>query len=198
MFNKFPSLPQPDAEALPFSPLSDSNLHSVSRRDFMKAALVTPAAGFLQKLDSSKGPIYLAIVNHWHHSGVGFLFREGDVARKHYSEAYSIFYSIQKTMDALDRWPSAAICLEFDSYAYEKIFEEDPEFVRNKMQKYVNQGRIDIVGGTYTQPYSQLVGWQSNVRQLVEGRAVVRNVFGKEIHLFWLRRSSSIPRCRNC
>ena len=184
MLYKFSGPPQRDTEAFPVSPMSDSNRHSISRRDFMKAALVTPAAGFLQKIDSSKGPLYLAIVNHWHHSGVGFLFREGDVAKKHYSEAYSIFYSIQKTMDALDRWPSAAICLEFDSYAYEKIFEEDPEFVRNKMQQYVNQGRIDIVGGTYTQPYSQLVGWQSNIRQLVEGRAVVRNVFGKEVDLF--------------
>ena len=94
MLNKFSVPPQRDVKASLVAPPSDSTLHSVSRRDFMKAALVTPAAGFLQKIDSSKGPIYLAIVNHWHHSGVGFLFREGDVARKHYSEAYSIFYSI--------------------------------------------------------------------------------------------------------
>ena len=55
MLYKFSGPPQRDTEAFPVSPMSDSNRHSISRRDFMKAALVTPAAGFLQKIDSSKG-----------------------------------------------------------------------------------------------------------------------------------------------
>ena len=76
------------------------------------------------------------------------------------------------------------ICLDFDSYAYEAIAAEDPGFVRDVFKPYVDSGRIDIVGGTYSQPYPEIIGWESNVRQFVEGRAVISKLLGKRVDCF--------------
>jgi hypothetical protein len=95
-----------------------------------------------------------------------------------------VFYGVQKTIDAAAQFPWLTICLEFDSHAYEVIQAEDKQFVQEKFRPLVAAGRIDPVGGTYSQPYAQLVGWQSNVRQFVEGRAIVREVLGKDVECF--------------
>jgi len=158
----------------------------LSRRTFLQVLGAAPlVAGFIDvETSSSAGKAYFTVVNHWHQAGVGWFFPSGTVNGRDYRRAYSIFYAIQKTIDGLDQFPWLDICLEFDSHAYEMMYEEDPDFVREKFRPLVASGRIDPVGGTYSQPYAQLVGWQSNVRQLVEGRAVVREVLGKEVECF--------------
>ena len=103
---------------------------------------------------------------------------------KRYDSAYSIFNSLQATIDALEKRPALVICLDFDSYAYEMIVAEDPVFVRDVLKPYVDSGRIDIVGGTYSQPYPEIIGWESKCRQFVEGRAVINNLFGKRVGCF--------------
>jgi hypothetical protein len=157
----------------------------VSRRTFFQILGATPMLGIGGDVKAtSPANVYFAMVNHWHQSGVGWLFREGKVGEKRYHRAFSVFYGIQKTIDAVRQSPSLTICLEFDSHAYEAIQDEDKQFVQETFRPLVAAGRIDIVGGTYAQPYAQLVGWQSNVRQLVEGRAVVREVLGKDAEVF--------------
>ena len=157
----------------------------ISRRIFLQIVGAAPLAGAVESGGAATSEsAYFTIVNHWHQCGVGWLYREGTVGGKRYHQAFSIFHSVQKTIDALNQFPWLSICLEFDSHAYEAIQEEDAQFVREKFRPLVAAGRIDIVGGTYSQPYAQLLGWQSNVRQLVEGRAVVRDVLGKEAECF--------------
>jgi len=136
---------------------------------------------------------YFTIVNHWHQSGVGWYFREGSVGKKHYKQAFSIFYGVQKTIDMLRQFPWLTICLEFDSHAFEAIQDEDPDFVQNILRPMVSSGRIDIIGATYSQPYESVVGWQSNVRQFLEGRAIVREALGKTIDSFLAEEISFHP-----
>ena len=158
---------------------------SLSRRTFLQilgAAPMINVVGGASAADAAHG--YFTIVNHWHQSGVGWYFREGKVGDRHYQKAFSIFYGMQKTIDAARQFPWLTICLEFDSHAYEVMYEEDPQFVQEKIRPLMAAGRIEPVGGTYTQPYAQLVGWQSNVRQFVEGRAVAREVLGKDVDCF--------------
>jgi len=83
----------------------------------------------------------------------------------------------------VERWPQLVIALEFDAYAFEALHAEDPALVQ-RLRNYVDRGRIEILSGTYSQPYSQLVGWASNVRQLVEGRKVVKRLFDRDMDTF--------------
>jgi hypothetical protein len=136
---------------------------------------------------------YFTIVNHWHQTGVGWYFREGFVGKKHYKQAFSTFYGVQKTIDMIRQFPWLTICLEFDSHAFEAIQDEDPDFVQNIFRPLVLSGQIDIIGATYSQPYESLVGWQSNVRQFIEGRAIVREVLGKSVDSFLAEEISFHP-----
>jgi hypothetical protein len=168
---------------------------TLSRRSFLQivgAAPVLGAAGLggspqsagAQEGKAAASKAYFTFVNHWHQSGLGWYLREGEVAGKHYTRAFSAFYDTQKDIDAVERFPYITVCLEYDSHSYEVMLEDDPQFVKEKLLPLVNSGRIELTGGTYTQAYGQLVGWQSNVRQFVEGRAVAREVMGKEIECF--------------
>jgi hypothetical protein len=157
----------------------------ISRRTFLQLVSATPLVGTMESgRAATSEKACFTIVDHSHQCGLGWFFRDGTVGRKRYHQAFSIFYNLQKTIDALNQFPGLSICLEFDSHAYEAIQEEDAQFVREEFHPLVASGRIDIVGGTYSEPYSQLIGWQSNVRQLVEGRAVARDVLRKEPECF--------------
>ena len=172
-----------DRQAMRFT--ESCNESSVSRRTFLQLLGATPMLGMVG--DAKAAPtsnVYFTIVDHWHQAGAGWFLREGSVGGKHYQRAFSVFYGLQKCIDAVNRFPFLTVCLEFDSHAYEVIQEEDPQFVQEKLRPLVDSGRIDLVGGTYTQPYGQLVGWQSNVRQFVDGRAVAREVLGKDVECF--------------
>ena len=158
----------------------------LSRRAFVRALGAVSAAGMLGSVKAlaAAGNAYFVVVNHWHQCGVGWFFREGVVGDKRYQHAFSIFYGIQQSIEAMRRNPSVVTCLEFDSHAFEAIQEEDPQFVREVLNPLVASGRIDVVGGSYAQPYGQLIGWQANVRQFVEGRKTGREILHKEIDTF--------------
>lgn len=157
----------------------------LSRREFMQALSAVPITALAPgKTLEGEASAYFTNIDHWHQAGVGWHFRRGVVAGKEYHRAFSIFYGVQKTIDAVKRWPWLTICLEFDSHAYEAMHAEDPDFVKTKFRPEVEAGHIDITGGTFSQPYSQLIGWQANVRQLVEGREIVRRLLGKDVECF--------------
>ncbi len=157
----------------------------LSRRAFVRALCATSMAAMVAPLEAMASTgAYFTSVNHWHQCGVGWFFREGVVGTKHYRHAYSVFYGIQQSIEAMRKYPWLVTCLEFDSHAFEAIQEEDPQFVKDVLNPLVAAGKIDIVGGTYSQPYGQLIGWQSNVRQFVEGRKTARETLHKDIDVF--------------
>jgi hypothetical protein len=154
------------------------------RRQFLAELGYLAALTGLPSAQAATRPAYFTVALHWHQAGLGLLLHQGFLRGKRYDNAYSIFNALQATIDALEKRPSLVICLDFDSYAYEAIVAEDPGFVRDTLKPYVDSGRIDIVGGTYSQPYPEIIGWESNVRQFVEGRAVINNLFGKRVGCF--------------
>ena len=154
------------------------------RRQFLAELGYLAALTGLPSVQAATTPAYFTVVMHWHQSGLGLLLHQGFLRGKRYDNAYSVFHAIQATIDALEKWPSLVVCLDFDSYAYEAIAAEDPGFVRDVFKPYVDSGRIDIVGGTYSQPYPEIIGWESNVRQFVEGRAVISKLLGKRVDCF--------------
>jgi len=154
------------------------------RRQFLGQLGGLMALASFRAAQASTGPAYFTVIDHIHQAGIGLLFPHGFLRGKRYDRAYSIFCGVQATIDALEKWPRLVICLDYDSHAYEAIQAEDPGFVRDEMKRYVDSGRIDIVGGSYSQPYPEVIGWESGVRQFVEGRAVIRKLFGRQVDCF--------------
>jgi Glycosyl hydrolases family 38 N-terminal domain len=155
-----------------------------NRRQFLMQLAGLVALPNLETNQGAPSAAYFTIVNHMHQAGIGFLYRRGFVRNRRYREAYSVFYDVQKTFDLLEQWPELKVCLDFDSYAYEVMADEDAAFVYSKLKGYVDTGRIELVGGTYSQPFPEVISWLSNILQYVEGRSVVRKIFGREVDSF--------------
>lgn len=148
------------------------------------AEALRPLLGFAEPESIKPGEVFFTLVNHAHQSGLGWYFREGVIGDKEYHRAFYIFYDLQKTFDILRRFPYLTVCLELGGHSFEAVQQEDPGFVQQKLRPLISQGRIEILGGTYTEPYAQLVGWQSNIRQFAEGLAAIHDALGQRVDTF--------------
>ncbi len=75
-------------------------------------------------------------------------------------------------------------CVNFDGIGYEKLAAEDPEAFR-ALHEAIDQSTVEIVGGSYGQPYGQFHGGESNIRQRVFGARTVRRLLGRPVRTFW-------------
>lgn len=74
--------------------------------------------------------------------------------------------------------------VNFDAVGYERMAAECPEALA-RLRAAVHDGRVEVVGGSYAQPYGLFHGGESNVRQLAYGvRAVLRHL-GVRPRVFW-------------
>ncbi len=129
-----------------------------------------------------KKKTYYYMCNHWTECGIGEAFPKGWYKGKYYEHGFSTIYTIEKTLDGIDKY-NVVIGLELDSYSYEVVAKEAPELI-NKLKKYIRQGRVSIVGGTYAQPLGQDYGWESNIRHLTYGRRVVQEILDVGVDTF--------------
>ena len=74
--------------------------------------------------------------------------------------------------------------INFDSIAYEKLAVESPETL-TRLRAALASGQIEVVGGSYGQPYGLFHGGESNVRQLLYGLRTVRRLLDVEPITFW-------------
>lgn len=183
---RHPSLPSGEPSATP----------RFSRRAFLQRAAaasllsatgaeaLAPLMGSARPESIKPGEVFFTFLNHAHQSGLGWYFREGVVGNKEYHRAFYIFYDLQQTFEILHRFPYLTVCLELGGHSFEAVQQDDPEFVQQKLRPLISRGRIEILGGNYTEPYAQLVGWQSNIRQFTQGLAVMRDVLGQRVDAF--------------
>ncbi|MCW5941621.1 MAG: hypothetical protein KIS66_05280 [Fimbriimonadaceae bacterium] len=75
-------------------------------------------------------------------------------------------------------------CVNFDGIGYEKLAAESPETIA-QLRKGVREGTIEVVGGSYGQPYGLFHPGESNVRQRIYGARAVRRVLGAWPTTFW-------------
>lgn len=74
--------------------------------------------------------------------------------------------------------------VNFDGIGYEKLAAENPSaFAR--LREAVIAGTIEVVGGSYGQPYGLFHGGESNVRQRVYGARAIERLFGTRPRTFW-------------
>jgi len=152
-----------------------------SRRDFLHAGLVGSAGaallgpGILSSLgfaaDSPQG-VCLTICNHWSYIGIGWQLG-----------IESCVLSVTDAMEMADRPPRVKTCINLDARAYEFMAEKFPE-VATRLKKYLREGKVELIGGTYGQPMGTMFGGESNIRQLVVGRETIRKVLDYEMVTF--------------
>jgi alpha-mannosidase len=74
--------------------------------------------------------------------------------------------------------------VNFDAIGYEKLAAEDPEALA-ELKEAISAGDIEVIGGSYGQPYGQFHGGESNVRQLIYGARTCRRLLGVWPQTFW-------------
>lgn len=80
----------------------------------------------------------------------------------------------------LDLTPNWKLCLDIEAVSWRALAEQDPESY-GRMTKFLRQppksARVEMVGGTFSQPYGWAISGESNIRQLVRGLEVIRQSF---------------------
>ena len=61
--------------------------------------------------------------------------------------------------------------------------EKFPE-VTERLKKYLAAGKVELIGGTYGQPMGTTIGGESNIRQIVVGREMIRKTLDYEMTTF--------------
>jgi len=152
----------------------------VSRRAFLKAAavqgsLVVLAGPALLRAASETTPstgLCVTICNHWSYIGIGWQLG-----------IESCVLSVTDAMELADRPPHAKTCLNLDARAYEFMAEKFPE-VAERLRGQLAAGKLELIGGTYGQPMGTTISGESNIRQMVVGREVIRKALGYEMVTF--------------
>jgi alpha-mannosidase len=158
---------------------------NVSRREFLEQGLagsagalaafpvLAPGAGAEPGASPSEVPgVCLTICNHWSYIGIGWQLG-----------IESCVLSVTDAMEMADRPPHAKTCVNLDARAYEFMAEKFPE-VTERLKKYLADGKIELIGGTYGQPMGSTISGESNIRQIVIGREVIRKVLGYSMTTF--------------
>jgi alpha-mannosidase len=153
---------------------------SLTRRSFLRTGFAGAAGLVLVGRWADRGAtgaeasagVCLTICNHWSYIGIGWQLG-----------LESCVLSVTDAMEMADRPPHAKTCLNLDARAYEFMAEQFPE-VTARLKLYLAAGRVELIGGTYGQPMGTTIGGESNIRQIVFGREVIRRALDYDLVTF--------------
>ena len=151
---------------------------TITRRDFVKTGLVGGAAWVSPRWaaegadEVSTEGFCVTIANPWSYIGIGWQLG-----------IESCVLSVTDAMEVADRPPHAKTLINLDARAYEFMAEKFPE-VTERLKKYLAAGKVELIGGTYSQPMGTMYSGESNLRQIVYGREVIRKALDYEMVTF--------------
>lgn len=88
--------------------------------------------------------------------------------------------SIRDILREMERKPGWKVSLEIEPFSWDPLRRRDPDAYRRLQQALQDQspqGRLEIVSGSYAQPYCWAIGGESNIRQLLYGLALNQEHF---------------------
>ncbi len=153
---------------------------ALSRRQWLKLGVVGGTGalvfGSVPRATGRRGKeitrFCVALCNHWSYIGIGWqLGIESNVL------------SVTDAMETADRLPHVKTCINLDARAFELLAEKFPE-VAQRLKRYLAEGKVELIGGTYGQPMGTTISGESNIRQLVVGRETIRKALGYEMVTF--------------
>jgi alpha-mannosidase len=162
---------------------------SFSRRNFLQTGLIGGAGaallapGLLSSVafaGETSESFCVTLCNHWSYIGIGWQLG-----------IESCVLSVTDAMELFDR-SGAKTCINLDARAYEFMAEKFPE-VADRLKKYLAANKVELIAGTYGQPMGTTIGSESNVRQLVIGRATVRKALDYDLVTFLEEEEFSHP-----
>ena len=124
---------------------------------------------------------YLMLANHWSYTGIGWPLG-----------LESCRNSIEDSLNTADVYPHVKVCINLDARAYEAVKKYFPETIE-RLKKYLKEGKTEIIGGTYGQPMGSMIGNESVIRQLTEGRKVVEKVLDFDMPSFLEEEEFTFP-----
>ncbi len=110
--------------------------------------------------------------NHFHWVDMQWLWGNGVLAR-----------SVDDMLAFIER-TGAPGNINFDGIGYEKLASEEPSALA-RLVAAVGDGRVEVVGGSYGQPYAQFHHGESAVRQLSYGVRTAVRLLGVRPRAFW-------------
>ena len=121
---------------------------------------------------TERRPIYYAFGNHMHWADIEWLW------------GYHVLPDSIDDMFRVYAETGAHGHINFDGIAYEKLAGEAPRAL-DRLRTAIAAGTIEVVGGSYGQPYGLFHGGESNVRQLLYGVRAVERLLDIRPRLFW-------------
>ena len=85
--------------------------------------------------------------------------------------------SWRDVLSALREFPDWKISLDIEPDSWAVLRREDPESFAELGRLLAEGSRVEMVGGTFAQPYGWAVSGESNIRQLQRGLRVIREAF---------------------
>lgn len=154
-----------------------------SRTLSAKDKSAAPSAG----PDEIKGAVVLC--NHWTECGIGGTFPCGEINQRWYASCYSTVFNLEQSRRWLAMNSGNRFCHELDMYSLSALEKEDPRYLAGLVET-LRSGKLELVGGTFGQPESQVFGWESALRQLSFGQATAQKYIGKSIDTYLVEEQS--------
>ncbi|MBP5308627.1 MAG: hypothetical protein J6Z34_05800, partial [Clostridia bacterium] len=121
------------------------------------------------------------LANHWSFTGIGWQLG-----------IESCRASVEDSLNLADKDPAVKVCINLDARAYAAIRKYYPE-TAERLSKYLKEGKTEIVGGTYGQPMGSMMGNESVIRQITEGRKAVKEAVGYDMVSFLEEEEFTFP-----
>src|SRR3990172_8088801 len=151
----------------------------LKRREFLRLGLLGTSSAFLlprvpEALAQTGGAqgICLALGNHWSYIGIGWQLGLESCA-----------LSVIDAFGMSDLPPGVKTGINLDARAYELMAEKYPE-LSEKLKKYLKDGKVELIGGSYSQPMGSYISGESKIRQIVIGRETIKKALGYELATF--------------
>ncbi len=145
------------------------------------------AAASFTDPEEIKGAVVLC--NHWTECGIGGTFPGGEINQRWYATCYSTVFNLEQSRRWLALDSRNRFCHELDMYFLSALEKEDPNYLAGVIET-LRSGRMELVGGTFGQPESQVFGWESALRQLSLGQLTAQKYVGKSIDTYLVEEQS--------
>ncbi|MCY4373186.1 MAG: hypothetical protein OXC31_05375 [Spirochaetaceae bacterium] len=84
---------------------------------------------------------------------------------------------VSRNLAIIERNPAVKLNYDFGAYELADLVGRHPD-LHERMRAMVASGQLTFVNGTYNQPHGQALSLEANIRQLVHGLRVYRELFG--------------------